>query len=78
MPMQKSQLAAPPDDGGTSGSFTEPEQNLQAEPGDTRSSEVLGDEPPHEHHTNRGWMMFHVSIALLVVAMLAVAYLKVG
>lgn len=78
MPMQQAQLSAPPDDGGTAGSDTEPVQSLQTEPTDARSSEVLGEEPRHDHHTNRGLMMFHASIALLVVAMLVLAYLKVG
>ncbi len=76
--MQKSQLAAPPDDGGTSGSFTEPEQGLQAEPTDTRASEVIGEESRHEHHPNRGLTLFHASVVLLALMLLVVAYMKVG
>lgn len=78
MPMQRSQLAAPPDDGGTSGSFTAPAQDLLATPSDTRSSEVIGEEPRYEHHPNRGLTLFHVSILVFVIMMLAGAYLKGG
>jgi hypothetical protein len=78
MASPQSQLAAPPDDGGTEGSYTTPEQNLLAQPGDTRSSEQLGKTPRAraQEHRNRGLLWFHLSIVLMVAVMVVAAYLK--
>jgi hypothetical protein len=79
MPLQRTQLAAPPDDGGTSGSDTEPVQGLQAEASDTRSSETIGEQPRHAPHPNRGLMLFFATTVLLVIVLLLMlAYLKAG
>jgi hypothetical protein len=76
MTSEQPQRAAPPDDGGTDGSFTEPEQALLAEPGDTRASELVGKTPPQQEHGNRGFMWFLLSIVVLVLVMLAAGYFK--
>lgn len=76
MTQQRIQQAAPPDDGHL-GAYTEPEQTLLAEPGNTESIEATGTQPFKRGHENRGLMLFWMVIAIVSVGGALAAYLHV-
>jgi hypothetical protein len=63
--------AAPPDDGGTQGTYTRPEDTVMASPSDTRSSQTLENTELRPHDTNKGlwhfWLMVAVGAGLIVL-----------
>jgi hypothetical protein len=76
MPPQRFERAAPPDDGGSQGSFTKPDEMLLERPEDTRSSELLGNEPPQPKHPNRNLLLLMLATVALAVVMFVIGVYK--
>lgn len=75
---QSFERAAPPDDGGSLGSYTKPDDMLFERPQDTRSQEMTADKRPQQERPNRDLWMLMLAIVALALVMFAVGVYKHG